>query len=153
MSRRWTTADVAAVLKARGVANPLETACGAPPSAKPNKMPRARNKWEESFGELLELRRLGGEIIWYQFEAMRFRLADGAYYKPDWMAMLANQQWIAFEVKGMWREAARLRIKVAADQHPIKFCAVRKRKVSEGGGWDEEWFSAAFDRIIGGIHP
>ena len=43
MSRNFTTAEVAAIFKRQGVANPLEAACGAVPSGKPNKY-NARKK-------------------------------------------------------------------------------------------------------------
>ena len=112
-----------------------------------NAAPRSRNKWEEAFErEELEPRVQSGEIRWAQFEGLRFRLADDAYYKPDFVALWANGELVAYEVKGMWREAARVRIKVVADHFPFRFIAVRKRKVSEGGGWEYEQFSAWLDR-------
>jgi hypothetical protein len=55
---------------------------------------------------------------------------------------------LLYEVKGMWREAARVRIKVAADRHPFRFIAVTKRLVRDGGGWKEELFSQALDRLL-----
>lgn len=114
---------------------------------KPVKQSRGMNKWESLFAEELERRRVVGLITWYQFEAVRFRLADRAYYKPDFAALAHNGELILFEVKGMWREAARVRIKVASDRHPFRFVAVTKRRVRDGGGWDEELFMQAHDRI------
>lgn len=37
MSRNWTTAELADLMRRRGVANPIEAACGAPPTAKRSK--------------------------------------------------------------------------------------------------------------------
>lgn len=113
------------------------------------KAKRGANKWEQEFGEVLrQQQQTIGLIAWYQFEALRFRLADGAYYKPDFVALTTTGSLIAYEVKGMWREAARVRIKVAADRHPFKFVAVRKKLVREGGGWEYEWFTSMYDRMV-----
>lgn len=108
---------------------------------------RGPNKWEAVWGQELEIKKRLGEILWYQFEALRFRLADGAWYKPDYISMARDGTITAWEIKGFWRESARVRIKVAADRHPFRFIAVTKQRVKDGGGWSEEMFSAALDRI------
>jgi hypothetical protein len=113
------------------------------------RIPRGMNKLENLFAETLRERQDRGELVWYQFEAIRFRLADGAYYKPDWAAVTNQGNLLLYECKGFWREAARVRIKVAADRHPFHFCAVRKLKVREGGGWSYESFRQALDRLNG----
>jgi hypothetical protein len=106
------------------------------------------NNWEREFGEELRKRQLIGDIVWVQYEGMRFRLAGGAFYKPDFVSLSRTGEMTAWEVKGRWREAARVRIKVAADIHPILFIAVTKDGSKRGLGWVEERFSAARDRII-----
>lgn len=153
----WTQEDLDrlnATRAAHGHAAIKAQACGCPGNGhvsgcavfgakKAKKMaspPRRANKWENEFAARLQSQVNAGYLLWFQFEAMRFRLAGGAYYKPDFVAMLHTGELIAYEVKGFWREAARVRIKVAADRHPIRFVAVRKQLVSEGGGWDEEMF-------------
>lgn len=108
---------------------------------------RGMNKWEALYAEKLGAYQNTGIILWWKFEGMRFRLADGAYYKPDFVALAHTGELMVYEVKGHWREAARLRIKVAADQHPFRFMVVRRRLVKEGGGWAEECFTAALDRL------
>ncbi len=140
------TSEAVELARRMGVANPVQFVCGGEPDAKPEK--RTANKWEQEFSQVLENQKAAGLILWYQFEAMRFRLADGATYKPDFMAMTANGELLAYEVKGRWMEAARVRIKVAADRHPIAFIAARKRLVRDGGGWEFEHFTAGRDRII-----
>lgn len=135
---------MAANLKAiTGIASPP---LPASPTPKCGKAKRGANKWEQEFGAILEAQLREGTLIWYQFEALRFRLADGAYYKPDYVALTATGMLLVFECKGFWREAARVRIKVAADRHPFKFAAVRKKLVREGGGWEYEWFTSMLDR-------
>lgn len=87
-----------------------------------------QNKLEAAFQrEVLE-----GCVAWFDFEAMKFRLADGAWYTPDFPTQGADGTFTIFEVKGHWREAARVRIKVAADKYPFAFVAVTKdRKTGE----------------------
>ena len=98
---------------------------------------RGMNQWERLYAqEELEPRRLVGEIQWYGFEAMKIRLADGAYYTPDFAVLeVGGRLWFS-EVKGFLRESALVRFKVAAGNAPFEFRMYRKKTVSEGGGWE-----------------
>lgn len=98
---------------------------------------RKMNGMEESFSTTyLEPLRLGGEIQWWDFEPMRFRIGVGAFYKPDFIVVDGIGQVLAYETKGHWREAARARIKVAADRFPwVRFIAVTSTRA---GGWNFE---------------
>lgn len=98
------------------------------------------NGTEKAYAEELRLRQLAGEVVWYEFEAVSFRIGEGAHYKPDFLVMLADGSMECHEVKGFWAEAARVRIKVAADRFPFRFVAVVKRSKKQGGGWDVEEF-------------
>lgn len=85
---------------------------------------------------VLEARKRAGEIRWYGFEPVRLRLADGAFYKPDYM-VVTNAGVEFHEVKGFLRIAANIRFKVAAEAFPFaQFLMYRKRKARDGGGWD-----------------
>jgi hypothetical protein len=78
-----------------------------------------RSRWEKEYAERLETLRMFGELESWKHEPMRFRLADGAWYKPDFMVIERDGE-IAFEeVKGFERPAAILRWKVAADLYPM----------------------------------
>ena len=44
------------------------------------------------------------------------------------------------EVKGYWQDDARVKIKVAADQYPFRFVAIKARAKKDGGGWAVEDF-------------
>jgi len=96
-----------------------------------------RNKTEAAYENYLELQKRAGDILWYGFEAIKLRLANNCYYTPDFMVVRADGVVELHEVKGFWRDDARVKIKVAASQFPFKFLAVKKIK---GGGWDEEAF-------------
>lgn len=94
------------------------------------------NKWEQAYAEELDIQKRAGLIEWFGFEAIRLRLAKGAFFTPDF-AVVDTQGLLSFtEVKGHWREAALVRIKVAGEQFPFPFIAIRRRKVKDGGGWD-----------------
>lgn len=98
------------------------------------------NKTEILYALELEMRKHAGEITWYKFEGMKFRLADKSMYTPDFNVLLSSGQLECHEVKGFWRDDARLKIKVAASMYPIKFIAVTKRMQKHGGGWSVEEF-------------
>lgn len=99
-----------------------------------------KNKTEQSYGELLERRKLAGEVAWYRFEGIKLRLADNTFYTPDYAVMLTDGSLEMHECKGHWEDDARVKIKVAANQYPFRFVAVKALPKSGGGGWKEEEF-------------
>ena len=92
------------------------------------------NKTEAAFDQQLKFRMHAGEILWYNFEGISFRLAKGAKYTPDFIVMKDNYEIEIYEVKGFFRTADRLRLKIAADMYPFKFIAAIKDKT----GWKFE---------------
>lgn len=101
------------------------------------------NKSEAAYAAHLETRRQAGEVAGYWFEAVTFRLADGCRYTPDFLVQLADGALECHEVKGaraIFRDDARVKIKVAAELMPHRFVAVYPRPKREGGGWDVEFF-------------
>jgi hypothetical protein len=99
---------------------------------------RTMNRWEAEYAARLESMKLSGAVLWWGYETDSLKLADGARYTPDFHVILSSGQHEFHEVKGHWREAARVRIKVAADRYRMwaRFIAVTKR----GGGWAVEEF-------------
>lgn len=98
------------------------------------------NKTEQAYADLLEQKRIAGEIAWYRFEGLKLRLADNTFYSPDFAVMRADGLMECHEVKGYWRDDARAKIKIAADLYPFLFLAVMKRAKKDGGGWSTEVF-------------
>lgn len=98
------------------------------------------NKTESAYCQILELRKRAGEIDWYRFEGIKLRLADNTFYTPDFSVMLANGEMEMHEVKGFWADDARVKIKVAAEQYPFRFIAVKPKAKKAGGGWEVEEF-------------
>jgi len=94
------------------------------------------NKTEQAYDRYLGALKAAGEILWYRFEGIKFRLADNTFYSPDFSVMRADGLLEQHEVKGFWTDDARVKIKVAADQFPVRFVAVKKK----GSGWEREYF-------------
>lgn len=97
---------------------------------------REMNRTEVAYAQELELRRRVGEIKWFAYEVLKIRLADKTYYTPDFAVVLADDTLEIHEVKGFWEDAARVKIKVAAEHFPAKFKAITKVK----GNWKVEEF-------------
>lgn len=95
------------------------------------------NKSEANYAKHLELRKQAGEILWYKFEGMKFRLADNTFYTPDFPVMRADGVLEMHEFKGRWMDDARVKIKVAAELYPVVFIGVQK----DGHGYKYENFS------------
>jgi hypothetical protein len=88
-----------------------------------------RNKTEERFWQMQQLRARVGEIRAAYWEPWKMRLADNTYYTPDCMVIENDGTLTIYEVKGYWQEDARVKIKVAAALHPyVRFVAVQHQK-------------------------
>ncbi|MEN6532311.1 MAG: hypothetical protein ABFD89_01525 [Bryobacteraceae bacterium] len=95
------------------------------------------NPTERAYAARLERLKRAGEISDYKFEAVKLRLARTTFYTPDFLVEWASGKVELHEVKGFWRDDARVKIKVAAEMYGMwKFVAVKKIK----GGWEYEWF-------------
>lgn len=96
------------------------------------------NKTEQKYAHHLESLKIRGEIQYYAFDSIKFRLANKTFYSPDFIVLKANGQLEAHEVKGHWEDDARVKIKVAASMHPIPFVAVYLN--SKNNSWEFENF-------------
>jgi hypothetical protein len=145
----WTEQQLADYQARRGVQGSRSTAdVSAPPFHLPARTTgavaqrtppkREMNATESAYASHLEALKRAGQVLWWRFEPMRLRLANGAWFKPDFGVKLRDGSLEFHETKGFWREAARVRIKVAAELFPFRFIAVTRKK---GGGWAREEFS------------
>ena len=99
------------------------------------------NKTEAAYEqEVLIPLRNAGKIHMYRFEGLKLWLANNTFYTPDFYVMTSDGLIELHEVKGHWMEDARVKIKVAADQHPFQFIAVKREAKKRGGGWKQELF-------------
>jgi hypothetical protein len=94
------------------------------------------NKLEAAYAEYLQGLKLAGEICDYAFESVKLRLANNTFYSPDFAVIKADHTIEMHEVKGFWEEDARVKIKVAAEQHPFKFIGIQRKR----GEWIREEF-------------
>ena len=103
----------------------------------------AMNRTEQAWSKELSLRQTAGEIIRLDFEPEKLRLADNTFYTPDFRVVMADGTIEFHEVKGSnyqgyyCRDDAKVKIKVAAEQHPYKFMIVWKTR---NGEWVSELF-------------
>lgn len=114
------------------------------PIAQPNPPERhssgKMNKTETAYANHLEMLKQAREICWYGFEAVTLRLAKNTRYTPDFAVIDKDGRLVFIEVKGFWRDDARVKIKVANEMYPFRFVAVTKKRQKDGGGWNEERF-------------
>jgi len=96
------------------------------------------NKTEKSYAELLDHQTYAGDVAWWLFEGLKFKLAPNTYYTPDFVVMLRDGTIELHEVKGFWQDDARVKIKVAASRFPFTFKAFKVRSKKDGGGFTEE---------------
>jgi hypothetical protein len=92
---------------------PSQTAPKAKGSLKPNGP--ALNKTEAKFRDCLQAQGLP----WFGVQCWTLRLGDDCRYTPDFWAMNQYGHITAYEVKGFWRDDARVKIKAAAAQYPM----------------------------------
>ena len=92
------------------------------------------NVLEREYAAYLDLLKRAGKVEWWAYESLRLRLADGTFYTPDFVVVHETGRLEIHETKGHMREAARVRLKVAADRHPFLFRLVRRVK----GEWQTE---------------
>jgi hypothetical protein len=86
------------------------------------------NKLEGRYALYLRMQRDRREIESFEFEAIKLRLAPTTFYTPDFLVQLKNGELECHEVKGFWRDDARIKIKVAAAKFPFRFIAVQEDK-------------------------
>lgn len=116
--------------------------CPAPaPIAAPveSHKPGRMNGLETAYSQVLEARRLAGEIKMWRFESVNLRLADRTWVKLDFKVTPNSGPEEYHETKGRWREDARVKMKVAAEQFPeYSFFGVQRIK--------REWVFEQFGR-------
>lgn len=110
--------------------------------ARARPIPGVMNKAEMAYAAKLKIEQALGVVASFKFE--RHRLVIGVKrctYTPDFEVVTSKGHIEFHEVKGFWRDDARVKIKAAAMQFPeYTFKAVTKRAKKRGGGWEVEEF-------------
>lgn len=94
------------------------------------------NKTEEAYAGYLDLMVRADKYRSWAFEAVKLRLAKSTFYTPDFMVVTQDGEIEMHEVKGFWRDDARVKIKVASEMFPFRFIAVQLKR----GDWVKEVF-------------
>lgn len=98
-------------------------------SVKPSTDLSKLNKTESAYWEILKR----GGYQWIGTQCLTFKLADDTRYTPDFIVVTEDGRLEAHEVKGFWRDDAKVKIKVAARQYAyVQFKVVMKTK----NGWE-----------------
>jgi hypothetical protein len=98
------------------------------------------NSLEIAYSKHLDMLKASGEIVWFKFEGIKFRLANNTFYTPDFNVMRSDGSLEIHETKGFWRDDARVKIKVAASMYPMRFIGITGKSKAKGGGWEVEEF-------------
>lgn len=87
------------------------------PKGRPRKphRPGVMNKLEARYAKHLEGRQRRGEIVWWGFEVVRFRLANRTWYGADFAIMLPDGSLELHETKGFMEPQDSVKLKVTAD--------------------------------------
>lgn len=86
------------------------------------------NKTEAAYAQHLHALQLAGKVKGWKFESVTLRLADDTTYRPDFLVELFIGPLELHEVKGFWRDDARVKFKVAAELFPMfRFVAVKRK--------------------------
>lgn len=97
--------------------------------AKAVKRKPGMNAYEAYYASVLDERVRLGEVVRFSYERHRLVLGDRCTYTPDFEVWLSNGELEFHEVKGFWRDDARVKLKAAATAFPqYRFVAVYPRK-------------------------
>jgi hypothetical protein len=96
------------------------------------------NKTEQARALDLEAMKRNGFILEWWYERWTFKLADDTRYTPDFIVQMPDGTLEVEEVKGFWREDARVKVKVFASLYPFRVRGFSRTKA--GSSWDVETF-------------
>lgn len=100
--------------------------------------PGEMNQTETAYAEILQARKLAGEIQDWSFERMTFKLADDTRYTPDFGVMHndGSQEFVDAKGGGPIDPKSLVKIKCAAEQFwQYQFVIEQKQSKRDGGGW------------------
>lgn len=117
---RWTTDQLAEHL--------ARIKAPAPAAVEPAG-PKFRSKLEAEYAQMLEAQARSGLIKSWMYEGITVRLADGVRFTVDFNVIGLDGSLSMVETKGFMREAARVRLLVAARMFPLwSWFLVRKKR-------------------------
>lgn len=96
------------------------------------------NATEVRYAAELEARKAAGEIAWYLFEGVTFRLAADTRYTPDFVVMMSDCTIEIHETKGsahVITDDGLAKWKIAGEMFPFVFRMIIGLPKRDGGGW------------------
>lgn len=91
--------------------------------------PKFKSKLEAEYAQMLEAQARSGLIKSWMYEGITVRLADGVRFTVDFNVLALDGSLSMVETKGFLREAARVRLLVAARMFPMwSWFLVRKKR-------------------------
>lgn len=114
----WSVSQYAAYLARTGQAPP---AAPVPRETVPSAdvvRPRYRSQLEAHYAQYLTWREQAGEVTRWYYEPFSLNIAEGCRFTPDFLVILPDGTQRIDETKGYMREAARVRLRVAARLYP-----------------------------------
>lgn len=113
-------------------------------------------KTEAAYRDHLELLKRAGRIVEYWHEPFNIRIAEGAYYKADFLVQALDGVLEVHEVKGaaaVIEEKAVLKAKLVAERFPFRMMITWPKPKRDGGGWQYRHFGEYEDAEFFGINP
>ena len=101
-------------------------------------VPGEMNKTEQRYAELLEQRRIAGEVVAWSFESITFKLAKDCRYTPDFFIELANGEIECVDTKGTGPvdPVSKVKARTAAEKfYQFRFVMEQQQTKKDGGGW------------------
>lgn len=119
--------------------------------AGPVKPANRMNGSEKAFAKVLDGLIIRGKMKRWWYDAISFRLPGlQNWYKPDFVAVMADDTFQVYDVKGSWsmhgQDRQLIKLKGAGSEFPVFrwFSAMKKRK-KDGGGWEIREFTDCDD--------
>ena len=103
--------------------------------------PGQMNKTEAAYAAYLDLLKRAGELLWFEFEAIKLKLADNTFLTIDFAVMRADGVIELHDVKGaraIVTDDAKVKMKVAAEKFPFVFKLAFPKGTRGSLGWDVE---------------
>lgn len=105
--------------------------------ALPEETPKFDSKLELAYWQHLKQRLRDGEVRRVDNHPEKLLLGEGAWYTPDFRVVALDGVIEHHEVKGGFaREAAIVRLKVAASRHPFRFFLVKNKGTAKTPVWE-----------------
>lgn len=92
--------------------------------------PGQMNKTEKRYlDEIITPKVISGEIVWWAFDSIKFRLGEKCFYEVDFIILTKEMQLEVHEVKGGFiMDDALVKLKVAAEYFPFQFIMAKYDK-------------------------